>query len=211
MEWAQQFVEQYGYWAVFLWTFIEGESVFIAAAALAAAGILDPWKVIVVAALGAFAGHMFFFALGRWKGMDIILAVPFLRTHYPKANKILDQYAHWSVFIFQYLYGTRMVSAVLFGCSSIDFWRFFILQIVNCICWAFIIYAVGHMLGIAGMAILHHFGVIGLLVIIGIGTLIGLWLYFRFGHHHVRRHLDESRDTAPEQTEETGPDAHKPD
>jgi len=56
MEWAQQFVEQYGYWAVFAWTFIEGETVFIVAAALAAAGILEPWKVIVVAACGHLSG-----------------------------------------------------------------------------------------------------------------------------------------------------------
>jgi len=190
MEWAQQFVEQYGYWAVFIWTFIEGESVFIAAAALAAAGLMQPWKVIVVAACGAFIGHMVFFALGRWKGMELILSIPFLARHYPKANLILDKYAHWSIFIFQYLYGTRIVAAILFGCSSIVFWRFFLLQIINCISWAFIIYAIGHALGMAGMAIMHHFGVLGLWVAIGIAVLIGLVCYWRYGHHHIRRHLN---------------------
>jgi len=97
MEWAQQFVEQYGYWAVFLWTLIEGETVFIAAAALAAAGIMQPWKVIVVAASGAFIGHLIFFSLGRWRGMQIIESIPSLHRHYPKANIILDKYAHWFV------------------------------------------------------------------------------------------------------------------
>jgi len=133
MEWAQQFVEQYGYWAVFIWTFIEGESVFIAAAALAAAGLLTPWKVIVVAACGAYAGHIVFFMIGRWKGIAVIEAVPFLKRHYPKADMILDQYAHWSIFIFQYLYGTRLVAAIMFGCSSIGFVRFALLQVVNCL------------------------------------------------------------------------------
>jgi len=194
MEWAQQFVENYGYWAVFIWTFIEGESVFIAAAALAAADLMTPWKVIVVAASGAFAGHLVFFALGRWKGMQIIESIPFLARHHPKANTILDKYAHWSIFIFQYLYGTRLVAAIMFGCSSIEFWRFFLLQIVNCITWAFIIYAIGHALGIAGLAIMERFGVIGLLIIVAIAALIGLIAYFRFGHHHVKRHLDDSPD-----------------
>lgn len=189
MEWAQQFVEQYGYWAVFIWTFIEGETVFIAAAALAAAHIMQPWKVIVVAACGAFIGHMVFFWLGRWKGMQLILSVPFLARHYPKANLILDKYAHWSIFIFQYLYGTRLVAAILFGCSSIEFWRFFLLQIVNCISWAMVIYAVGHVLGTAGMAILNRFGLIGLLIAIGAAAIIGGWFYLRFGHHHMKRHL----------------------
>jgi len=189
MEWAQQFVEQYGYWAVFIWTFIEGESVFIAAAALSAAHLMDPWKVIVVAACGAFAGHMAFFALGRWRGMQIILSVPFLARHYPKANLILDKYAHWSIFIFQYLYGTRIVAAILFGCSSIEFWRFFLLQIINCISWAFIIYAIGHALGMAGMAIVHHFGVVGLLVAAGLAALTGMLCYWRYGPHHLKRHF----------------------
>jgi len=189
MEWAQQFVEQYGYWAVFIWTCIEGETVFIAAAALAAAHLLEPWKVIVVAACGAFTGHIIFFWIGRWKGMQLILSVPFLARHYPKANLILDKYAHWSIFIFQYLYGTRIVAAILFGCSSIEFWRFFLLQIINCISWAFIIYAVGHALGTAGMAVMEHFGVVGLLVVIGAATIVGLYCYWRFGHHHFMRHF----------------------
>lgn len=208
MEWAQQFVEQYGYWAVFLWTFIEGETVFIAAAALAAAGIMQPWKVIIVAAFGAFAGHLFFFALGRWRGMDIILAVPFLRRHYPKANRILDEYAHWSIFIFQYLYGTRMVAAVLFGCSSIRFERFVLLQLINCISWSLIIYSVGHLLGMAGMAILHRFGVIGLILTILIAATAGLIVYWRYGHHHVRRHWhateNRSENTAEEERDKAG-------
>jgi len=189
MEWAQQFVEQYGYWAVFIWTFIEGESVFIAAAALAAAGLLTPWKVIVVAACGAYIGHIVFFAIGRWKGIALIEAVPFLKRHYPKANMILDHYAHWSIFIFQYLYGTRLVAAILFGCSSIGFARFALLQVLNCLIWALIIYTVGHLLGIAGVAILHRFGVIGLVVAGLVALSIGGWVYFRYGHRHVRNHL----------------------
>lgn len=189
MEWAQHFVEQYGYWAVFIWTFIEGESVFIAAAALAAAHLMIPWKVIVVAASGAFVGHIVFFVLGRWKGMQLILSVPFLARHYPKANLILDKYAHWSIFIFQYLYGTRLVAAILFGCSSIAFWRFFLLQIVNCLSWSLVVYAVGHALGTAGMAILHHFGIIGLMIATAVAGLIALLFYWRFGHHHVKRHF----------------------
>jgi len=194
MEWAQQFVEQYGYWAVFIWTFIEGESVFIAAAALAAAGLLIPWKVIVVAACGAYAGHMVFFALGRWKGIEVIESLPFLKRHYPKANRVLDHYAHWSIFIFQYLYGTRLVAAIMFGCSSISFIRFALLQVVNCITWSMVIYAVGHLLGIAGVAILHRFGVVGLIVALAITLLLGCWAYFRYGHHHLRRHLADSDD-----------------
>lgn len=199
MEWAQHFVEQYGYWAVFIWTFIEGESVFVAAAALSAAGILHPGGVIVSAAAGAYAGHLFYFSLGRWRGMEIINAFPFLRRHYPKANHILDKYAHWSIFIFQYLYGTRIVAAILFGCSTIGTLRFLLLQLVNCLSWSLVIYTVGHVLGLAGMAILHRFGVVGLITAAALAGGVGLVAYFRYGHHHVSRHLNRNRDDRPEQ------------
>jgi len=189
MEWAQQFVEQYGYWAVFAWTFIEGETVFIIAAALAAAGVLETWKVIAVAASGAFIGHIFFFVLGRWRGEKIINAIPMLKNHAPKANIILDKYAHWSIFIFQYLYGTRLAAAILFGCSSIEFWRFCLLQIVNCITWAIVIYTAGHFLGIAAMAILQQFGIWGLIIILSIGASIGGGVYWRYAHQRMKTHF----------------------
>jgi membrane protein DedA with SNARE-associated domain len=187
MEWAQQIIDQYGYWALFAGTFAEGEAIFIAAAALAAAGLLEPWKVIVVAAIGAFIGHLFFFAIGRWRGMRIINSFEFLRTHHPKANKVLDHYAHWSIFMFQYLYGTRIVAAIMFGCSSIEFWRFFLLQIVNCITWAMVVYAAGHFLGIAALGILEHYGFIGLMVVIGATVVIALLAWFGIHEYNIRR------------------------
>ncbi|MDX8409905.1 MAG: VTT domain-containing protein [Mariprofundales bacterium] len=175
MEWATEFVEQYGYLAVFLWTFIEGESVFIAAAVLAAIGVLQPWKVIVVAALGAYVGHLVFFAIGRWRGMSVIRAVPVLYRHYPKMNAVLDRYAHWSIFIFQYLYGTRMAAAILFGCSSISLGRFAAWQLLNCITWSLIIYSIGHLLGLAALSALDSFGMVGLAAIMLLVVVFFLW------------------------------------
>lgn len=152
--------------------------------------MLEPWKVVVTAATGAYVGHLVFFAIGRWRGMAIIDAVPMLKRHYPKANTVLDKYAQWSVFIFQYLYGTRLVAAILFGCSSISFARFALLQTVNCITWAVIVYSAGHLLGVAGMAIIHRFGVIGLITCLLVAAIVGIWVYVRYGHRHVRRHID---------------------
>ncbi len=191
MEWAQQIIEQYGYWAVFLGTFAEGEVVFLAAAALAAAGLMDTWKVVAIAAVGAFVGHIFFFALGRWKGMAIINAVPTFKAHYPKANRILDHYALWSVFIFQYLYGTRIVAAILFGASSISFWRFLAIQIVNCITWALVVYAAGHFLGFAALHVIEQFGMVGLGLAIGGIIIFALLAYFGYTRwHHESENLE---------------------
>jgi len=199
MELARQLIDQYGYLAVFLSTVIEGEVVVLAAAALAANGFLQPHWVIATAAAGAFVGHILLFALGRWKGMQLIESFPFLRRHYPIANKIMDDYANWSVFIFQYLYGTRIISAILFGCSTISASRFFLLQSINCIIWAFIAYFAGHLIGIIAMQIFDMIGLYGLLAVILIFGVVALKLYHHFGHRHVMAFLSSNRDIGTEQ------------
>jgi len=194
MQWVQHLVEQYGYWAVFAGTFIEGESALIFGGMFAAAGILNTWMVIVTAASGAFMGHLFFFWLGRWRGERIINAFPSIKRHVPKANMVLDKYAHWSIFLFQYLYGTRLAAAILFGTSSISFKRFFLLQIINCLIWATVIYSTGHFLGLAAMQLLHEFGIWGLVVALVVVAIVGGWLYWRYGHRHVKAQWEAGSD-----------------
>jgi len=202
MEFAKQMIDQYGYLAVFLSTVIEGEVVVLAAAALASLGMLEAHWVIAVSAAGAFVGHILLFAVGRWKGMQIVEAFPLLRRHYPMANKIMDDYANWSVFIFQYLYGMRIISAILFGCSTISASRFFFLQMINCIIWSFIVYFAGHMIGVVAMQLFEMVGIYGLLAVIVVFGLVVLKLYHSFGHHHVMAFLSSSRNVGMEQLNE---------
>jgi len=199
MDFARQMIEQYGYLAVFASTVIEGEFVVLAAAAIASAGLLEAHWVIAAAALGAWVGHLLLFAVGRWKGMQLIESVPVLRRHYPKANLVMDRYANWSVFVCQYLYGMRLVSAMLFGCSTITLARFMALQVINCIIWALLAYFAGHMIGVVASQLFEMIGLYGLLAVIAGAALVGLLLYQRYGHHHVKGLLADSREVATEQ------------
>jgi len=201
MELAKQLIDQYGYLAVFISTVIEGEIVVLAASALAANGLLQAHWVIAVTAAGAFVGHILLFSLGRWKGMQLVESFPFLRRHYPVANKIMDDYANWSVFIFQYLYGTRIISAILFGCSTISATRFFLLQSINCIIWAFLVYFAGHMIGIVAMQLFDMIGLYGLLAAILVFGVVALKLYHHFAHQHLLAFLSSNRGIKAEQTD----------
>jgi len=199
LEFARQLIEQYGYLAVFVSTVIEGEVVVLAAAALSSSGLLEAHWVIAAAAMGAFVGHILLFAIGRWRGMQIIEAVPMLRRHYPKANLIMDRYANYSVFVFQYLYGMRLISAMLFGCSTISLPRFLLLESINCIIWSVLAFFAGHLIGMLAMQIFDMVGLYGLLLAIALLALAMLLLYHRYGHHHVRAFLSSGRDVEAEQ------------
>lgn len=203
LENARQLIEQYGYLAVFLSTVIEGEFIVVAAAAIASMGLMQAHWVIAAAALGAWVGHLLLFAVGRWKGMQLIESVPVLRRHYPKANLVMDKYANWSVFIFQYLYGTRLVSAMLFGCSTIALGRFMALQVINCIIWAVLAYCVGHAAGMIASRLFEMIGLYGLLAVVMALAGIVLLVYRCYCHRHVAGILNESRELSVAQVDAT--------
>ncbi|MDD2409055.1 MAG: hypothetical protein PHF02_09530, partial [Tepidiphilus sp.] len=58
-------VSQYGYLAVFVGCFLEGETILLLASYAARRGYLDPWLVWAVAAFAGTLGDLFFFWLGR--------------------------------------------------------------------------------------------------------------------------------------------------
>lgn len=147
MEFARQLVVDYGYVAVFLGTFLEGEAVLVAAAFAAAHGLLSAPLVAGVAAVGAFAGHVVFFGVGRWRGRAWLFAHPRLGRHARRADAVIVRHDWASIFILQYLYGARVAGAILFGLSSFTLPRFLALQAVNCATWAVLVTATGYLLG----------------------------------------------------------------
>ena len=68
----QHLIAENGYWALFVGTFLEGETFFILAGVAARKGLLNPYYVALIAMAGGFIGDQFFFALGRWRGMDAV-------------------------------------------------------------------------------------------------------------------------------------------
>ncbi len=189
LEWAREIIEQYGYLAVFISTIAEGEVLVLAAAALTASGLMQWHWVILAASSGAFVGHLIWFVVGRWRGLQIIEAVPLLRKHYPKTNLLMDEYAHWSVFLFQYLYGLRIPSAIMFGASSITLTRFCLLQAVNCLSWAALYFFAGNMIGVATIFVYEILGMQGVVGVGALTVMVLIVLYRRYIRHHMKAFL----------------------
>ncbi|MDX8401716.1 MAG: VTT domain-containing protein [Mariprofundaceae bacterium] len=198
MEWAREVVAQYGLLAVFVSTLLEGEAMVLIAAALAGGGLLSVPGVVLAAAGGAFAGHLVFFAVGRRWGMRLIRALPSLHRHYPRANFVMDRHAAWSVFIFQYLYGMRLISAILFGCSTLSWARFVLLQTINCLSWALLVFATGSGLGWLGVRLYDAAGLTGVLAGLGLLAIVCTWLWRRFGRRMLTAIWRDWREPGPE-------------
>ena len=177
----ENLIINFGYPALFLGSFLEGESFLIAAGFLAKRGYLDLNLIILVALAGAYLGDVVLYLLGRKKGEAIISKFPQVRIYYPKAKKLFDKYGIWAIFITRYLYGLRFASAAFFGLMKMRARKFLSLAFFSCLVWSIIIAYLGYAFGASLEALIgqvKHYEKLIVVVIIALG--ITIWLIRRF-------------------------------
>src|SRR5688572_7156243 len=150
----ESLLEQFGYLAVFVGTFLEGEAILVAAGFFASRGYLDVFLVTVVAFGGAYVGHLFWFWLGRVHGVKLLDRFPRMKRHFGKGIRIFERYGAAAIIITQWLYGLRITAAVIIGMSRISIVKFLVYEAVSCAIWAVIITAAGFYFGRAIEAVL---------------------------------------------------------
>jgi membrane protein DedA with SNARE-associated domain len=182
-------LQDFGYLAVFVGTFLEGEAILIAAGFFASRNYLDPYAVFVVAFAGAYAGHIFWFWLGRAHGVRLLDRFPRMKRHFGKGIRVFERYGAAAIIITQWIYGLRITCAVIIGMSRIGLVKFFVYQAVSCAFWAAVITAAGYYFGRAIERLLgrvEHIEKYGLLFIVVVA--VGFWLW----HRHKEKREDEA-------------------
>jgi membrane protein DedA with SNARE-associated domain len=149
-------VSRYGLLAVFGGTLLEGEGILIVAATLSAHGVLDPVRVWLAAASGAWLGHVFWFTTGRAiRGRRLALGSVAFRARAAKVKRLIEARPVTAILLLQYLYGLRLVGAVALGLTELSLLRFVLYEIVNCLVWAGLIGGVAYLLGGLAAEIFH--------------------------------------------------------
>jgi len=177
----ESLLEQFGYLAVFVGTFLEGEAILVAAGFFAARGYLHVGMVTVVAFFGAYAGHVFWFWLGRAHGVRLLDRFPSMKRHFGKGVRVFERYGAAAIIITQWLYGLRITCAVIIGMSRISVIKFLAYEAASVGVWAIVITALGYYFGLAIQSVLgrmEHIERYGLIIIVTIA--VGFWLYHRW-------------------------------
>ena len=178
---AESLLAEFGYLAVFIGTFLEGEAILITAGFFASRGYLDVYVVAIIAFTGAYAGHIFWFWLGRVHGVKLLDRFPRMKRHLGKGIRVFERYGAAAIIITQWLYGLRITAAVIIGMSRITLLKFAIYEAVSCAIWAVAITLAGFYFGRAIEAVLgrvEHIEKYALLVIIVVA--IGMWARHRW-------------------------------
>lgn len=144
----EEFISRYGYAAIFIFTFFEGESVLIAAGFLAFIGYLDTVTIILVSASASYIGHGTFFLIAFFK-RDAFLRIiqRFIKVNLLKLEYLVKRYGVGSIFISQWLYGFRLLSAAVLGFSGMGRKKYFFFLLISCLLWATICTIVGFFFG----------------------------------------------------------------
>lgn len=83
----------------------------------------------------------------REKFLNFILR--HIKVDLSRLYRIIDRYGTSAIFIAQYIYGFRLLSAVVFGLSTMGPKRYFPLQLLSCAIWAIIMTLTGYFFGYA--------------------------------------------------------------
>src|SRR3954470_14751133 len=142
-------LQKFGYLAVFVGTFLEGETILVMAGFFAERGYLKLPLVIATACSGAYVGHVFWFFLGRLKGVRLLDRFPRMKKHFGKGIRMFERYGAPAIFITQWLYGLRITCAVIIGISRISTTKFIVYELISCAMWAAAIASLGYFFGAA--------------------------------------------------------------
>jgi membrane protein DedA with SNARE-associated domain len=152
----QSFIETYGYAAVFLGCFLEGETVLVLAGFAAHLGYLSLPAVMATAAVAGFVGDQTAFLAGRRFGPRLLAWSPRLAAAQPKILAKLSRHATWVVFMLRFAWGLRIASPIVIGASGLPLIRFAGPNAVGAVVWAILIGGAGYLFGAAFTGLLEH-------------------------------------------------------
>jgi len=133
---VQEFIENWGYIAVFLGSLVEGESIILLAGLAAHEGYLSIYKVTLIAFLGTLVADQGLYFVGHYYGRAFLDKFPSQQERIAKAFRLLHRYDNLFILTFRFIYGIRILSPLVIGASGIPVKRFVILNFFAAVIWS---------------------------------------------------------------------------
>lgn len=148
---------------------------------------MDVITIIVTATIASFGGHAAAFILAFKKREKF---VNFLTRHtkadISRLNRLIEKWGTWAIFITQYIYGFRILSAAVLGLTTMGPKKYFPLQFLSCVIWAVLMTYIGYFFGHAFQIFIGDIKKYAFQIATGI-IVIGFLLWIKRG---LRRQKD---------------------
>lgn len=173
-------VQQYGYPAIVIGTFLEGETVLLLAGFLAHQGYLDPVYVALAAFCGGFAGDEAFFLLARHNGPALLRRFPRLAAGVETMRRKTRKNEIALILGFRFVYGIRNITPAYLGISGASPRLFAPLNAVSAAAWAAVFTAIGYYGGQAMSRLFGRLHTYEPYIIAGFAVAgVGFWIIHR--------------------------------
>ena len=173
----EHFIATYGYAAIALGTFLEGETILVIRGFLAHRGYLGLPGVMAAAFVGTFAGDQLFFFLGRRGGLNALEKRPLWKARSVRVFQLLREHQLAIILGFRFVYGFRTVTPFLIGASGVPVLRFLPLNAAGGAIWALVIGGLGYLVGQTLEVLLGELKRFEIAILLGM-ALVGTALWF---------------------------------
>ena len=186
----EAFLQAYGYWAILIGTFLEGETILVLGGLAAHMGYMDLTGVILAAFAGSLCGDQLFFFLGRRHSTFLLNRRPAWKFRLERANRLIDRFQTPLILGFRFLYGLRTVMPFAIGISTVPVLRFVFLNALGALVWAVVVGGGGYLFGNALEALLgnirHYEKILFVLVPLAGAVVWVNFLYHRKKSKHTK-------------------------
>jgi membrane protein DedA with SNARE-associated domain len=142
-----RFLSQYGYFAILVAAFWEGEAVLIAAGVLCGSGYLDWRLTIIAAAIGGSAGDQIYFYAAHDRAARLINKSKRMRKWYPKISKFVLRHGTIAVLLSRFATGLRITIPLVCATAGMSPKKYSPLNLISAFAWASFWVAVMYQVG----------------------------------------------------------------
>ena len=144
----EEFLHHYGYFALAMGTFLEGETAILVASSLVHSGFFEGPYTVIFGFFGSFVSDWLYFIIGRLNGKYFIEKRPKLKSKLQPVQDFFKTHRLQILFSYRFLYGFRIIMPLMIGMSDIRPLHYLGYSIAAGLFWATTVSTVGYAAGV---------------------------------------------------------------
>jgi membrane protein DedA with SNARE-associated domain len=144
---GMRLLPKYGYFAILIAAFWEGEVVLIAAGTLCGAGYLDWRLTVLAAAMGGAAGDQIYFYAAHKRAARLIQKSERLRRWYPRVSRFVLRHGTVAVLLSRFAAGLRITIPLVCATAAMPPRKYSTLNLLSAFAWASVWVAISYQFG----------------------------------------------------------------
>ena len=140
-------MQEYGYLALLIGTFFEGETAILVASSLIHHGLFDAFPTVFFGFAGSFISDWLYYMIGRLNGKYFVAKRPGLKAKLEPVQRLFQKHQLQILFSYRFLYGFRVIIPVVIGMSLIRPIQFLFYSVFSGLMWATTVGTAGYFLG----------------------------------------------------------------